>query len=93
MPTLPSMGQRSGLGSSSLAICSIRYLKMLLELLKIAIPSTITPVTMLNSKQRLNTILVTVSIFKISIVLQVPHLIIILKRGLPVDSPISNLRP
>ena len=66
---------------------------MLREVLKIAIPSTKTPVTMLSSKQQQNTILVTVFTFKTSIVHQVPHLIIILKKGLPADSPISNLPP
>jgi hypothetical protein len=94
VPTLLSMGPRLDPGSSNnQAICSIHYLKMLLEVLKIAIPSTITRATMLNSKQQQNTILVTAFIFKTSIVHQVPHLIIILKRGLPADSPISNLRP
>lgn len=66
---------------------------MVLEVLKIAIPLTITPVTMLSSKQQQNTILVTAFTFKTSIVHQVPHLIIILKRELPADSPISNLPP
>ena len=45
---------------------------------------------MLNSKLLLNTILDTVFTFKTSIVHLVRHLIIILKRGLLADSPISN---
>lgn len=63
---------------------------MLLEVLKIAILSTIMRAAMLNSKLLLNTILDTVFTFKTSIVHLVRHLIIILKRGLLADSPISN---